>query len=112
MPNICLDLPPKPYAQQDSGGGDGGLGGPAGSSNSIGGSGVNRGSSSGNGSGSAYNEDGVTSTATNSLSHGQHRELPTVSTNNKSYFPRHPLPPEFDFLECEIFLIGNMKYGF
>ncbi|XP_073812381.1 uncharacterized protein isoform X3 [Musca autumnalis] len=74
-----LDLPPKPYAQQDSGGDGGSLiasGGTSGSSNSVGS--VNRGSSSGNGSGSAYNEDGVTSTATNSLSHGTHRELPTI----------------------------------
>ncbi|XP_061387736.1 uncharacterized protein LOC133322796 [Musca vetustissima] len=75
---LYVYLPPKPYAQQDSGGGDIGSGGIVGSSNSIGGSSVNRGSSNGNGSGSAYNEDGVTSTATNSLSHGTHRELPTI----------------------------------
>ncbi|XP_059225257.1 uncharacterized protein LOC106091952 isoform X3 [Stomoxys calcitrans] len=70
-----LDLPPKPYAQQDSGG-DGGsliLAGGAGAS-AIG---SGRGGSNSNGSG-AYNEDGVTSTATNSLSHGTHRELPTI----------------------------------
>lgn len=77
MPNICLDLPPKPYAQQDSGG-DGGA---VGSSNSLSSSSSSKGSSS-NGSG-GYNEDGVTSTATNSLSHGTHRELPTVSTKSQ-----------------------------
>ncbi|XP_075166966.1 uncharacterized protein LOC142239089 [Haematobia irritans] len=73
-----LDLPPKPYAQQDSGGDGGsltlagGIGSSMGSSSSSG-----RGVNSGNGSG-AFNEDGVTSTATNSLSHGTHRELPTI----------------------------------
>lgn len=75
MPNICLDLPPKPYAQQDSGGDSGAVG----SSNSL--SSSSKGSSS-NVSG-GYNEDGVTSTATNSLSHGTHRELPTVSTKSE-----------------------------